>query len=361
MLFVVAAHFVVIAAGEAAAGESRGLFGREAWQTEVVRLGLDPEDVIYPFDASPEMIGWAESVLEATRGLGPRFQLSRLQQAMFDSGVFDFSYDDSRTLTAEEAFLARRGNCMSFTALFIAMSRSVGIPTFLMGVRRDPAVGRDDGLVIVNRHVVAAHRAGGEVSTFDFQYTSESRVVGGLMIDDLQASALFHANLGGAALRTKDVGTALHNFEITTTLSPDWAAGWVNFGVALARNGDVDRAFSAYRKALEIDPGNSSALNNMSFLYSSLGREAEARVALRAATQRTESPFTLLAMADAEMLVGNDREAQTYLKRAKRRYPWEPEVYDGLARLATRLDEHRRAEKYRRKAERLRSRAAGQH
>lgn len=358
---MVVAHLVVIAAGEAAAGESDGVFGREAWQTEVVRLGLDPEDVIYPFDASPEMTGWAESVLEVTNGLGPRLQLSRLQQAMFDSGVFDFAYDDSRTLTAEEAFLARRGNCMSFTALFIAMSRSVGIPTFLMGVRRDPAVGRDDGLVIVNRHVVAGHRAGIEVSTFDFQYTSETRIVGGLVIDDLQASAMFHANLGGAALREKDVETALRNFEITTTLTPDWAAGWVNSGVALAHLGDVDRAFSAYRKALEIDPGNSSALNNMSFLYSSLGRKAEARVALRAATERTESPFTLLAMADSEMLVGNDREAQMYLKRAKRRYPWEPEVYDGLARLATRMDEHRRAEKYRRKAERLRGRASGQH
>jgi len=360
-LFLVATLLSPIVVGEVGAKEAGEPFDREAWKAEVVRLGLDPEDVIYPFEASPEMTGWAEAVMAATNGLAPKLRLSRLQQAMFEPEVFDFAYDDTRTLTAEEAFSARRGNCMSFTALFIAMSRSVGIPTFLMAVRRDPEVGRDDGLVILNRHVVAGHRAGGQISTFDFQYTSESRVVGGLVIDDVQASAMFHANLGGAALRNNDLAGALHNFEITTTLTPDWAAGWVNLGVALAHLGDVDRAFSAYRKALEIDPGNSSALNNMSFLYSSLGREAEARVALRAATQRTESPFTLLAMADSEMLVGNDREAQTYLKRAKRRYPWEPEVYDGLARLATRMDEHRRAEKYRRKAERLRGRAAGQH
>jgi len=91
----------------------------------------------------------------------------------------------------------------------------------------------------------------------------------------------------------------------------------------------------------------------MSYLYSSLGRGAEARVALRAAAQETESPFTLVAMADSEMQLGNDSEAVGYLKEARRRYPREPEVYMGKARLAQRMEKPRRAERYLRKAERL--------
>jgi Flp pilus assembly protein TadD len=166
---------------------------------------------------------------------------------------------------------------------------------------------------------------------------------------------MYHGNLGGAALRDDDFDAALRNLEITTGLVPDWAVGWVNLGVTLSRLGRIDESFLAYRRAIELDPGNSSALNNMSILYRNLGRMAEARVALRAAAEQTESPFTLLAMADSEMLHGNNREAEKYLKKARRWYPREPEVYEGLARLAGRMGDTRRAEKYIRRARELSS------
>lgn len=354
LFFVAAVVLVGITAGEAAAQPAGGGFSREAWKAGVANRGLNPEEVVYPFEVSPEMIAWVEDEMKAITGNDPRLRLSRLQQAMFEGDNFNFSYDDARTLTAEQAFSAKSGNCMSFTALFIALSRSVGIQTFLMEVRRDPKVDRDDGLVIINRHVVAGHRAGGRVSVYDFYLSSASPYVSGLVVDDVRASAMYHANLGGAALREDNLDEALRNFEITTTLSPDWESGWVNLGVTLAHFGDVDGAFAAYGMALEIDPGNSSALNNLSYLYSSLGREAEARVALLAATQRTESPFTLLAMAYAEMDRGDVREAEKYLKRAKRWDPKEPEVFEGLARHAAKVGDHQKAEKYTLKAEKLR-------
>jgi len=344
---------LVVTTSEVASQPERSAFSYERWADEVTRKGLDPADVVYPFEASPEMVAWAERVVDDARGSGERQQLARLQQAMFEGDAFDFAYDDARTLTARGAFSARRGNCLSFTALFVAMSRSVGIQTFLIEARRDPEVGRENGLVIINRHVVAAYRSGGQVSVYDFYLSSASPFVSGLVVDDVRASAMFHANMGSAALRGGDLEEALRNLEITTALTPDWSVGWVNLGVTLAHKGNVDGAFAAYRRALEIDMGNSSALNNMSYLYSSLGRGAEARVALRAAAQETESPFTLVAMADSEMQLGNDSEAVGYLKEARRRYPREPEVYMGKARLAQRMEKPRRAERYLRKAERL--------
>lgn len=344
---------LVVTTGEVAAQEDRSAFSYERWADEVTRKGLDPAEVVYPFEASPEMVDWAQGVLDGARGLGERQQLARLQQAMFEGDTFDFAYDDARTLTARGAFSARRGNCMSFTALFVAMSRSIGIQTFLIEARRDPEVGRENGLVIISRHVVAAYRSGGRVSVYDFFLSSASPFVSGLVVDDVRASAMFHANMGSAALREGDLEEALRNLEITTALTPDWTVGWVNLGVTLAHKGNVDGAFAAYRRALEIDLGNSSALNNMSYLYSRLGRVAEARVALRAAAQETESPFTLVAIADSEMQLGNDSEAAGYLKEAKKRYPREPEVYMGKARLAQRMEKTRRANRYFRKAEKL--------
>jgi Flp pilus assembly protein TadD len=164
---------------------------------------------------------------------------------------------------------------------------------------------------------------------------------------------MYHANMGSAALREEDLDEALRNLEIATALAPDWAVGWVNLGVTLAHLGDVDGAFESYRRALGIDPAHSSALNNLSFLYASLGREAEARIALRAAAETTVSPFTLIAMADSEMQSGRNSEAARYLREARRRYPREPEVFMGLARLAERMERDRQVARYVRKAERL--------
>jgi Flp pilus assembly protein TadD len=340
-----------------AGGGDPGSFGFEAWKAEIERKGLDPEEVIFPFTASEEMVAWAGGVLASGSGEKPDEQLRLLQEAMFDEESFEFVYDGEMTLTAEEAFDTRRGNCMSFTGLFIALSRGVGIPTFLMSVQKTPEVDREGALVVINRHVVAGHREGRHVSTFDFYLTSDVPYTGKQVVDDVMASAMFHTNLGGKFLRAGESSPARAHLEIATVLAPQWAPGWVNLGVALARLGDTDGAFDAYRRALEADPMNSSAFINMSHLYRALGHEHESQVALRAAARSTESPFTLIVTADAEALAGNFREASRYLKRAKRRYPDEPEVYHAMARLARREGDDRRAEKHEAKAAKVRERA----
>jgi hypothetical protein len=150
-----------------------------------------------------------------------------LFQALF-SPDFDFVYDTELTLTAAEAFTSRRGNCLSFTSMFVAMARSAGIPTFLMSVRRDPEVDRDGSLVVVNRHVVAGYRgASSEVHIFDFYVTTTEPYIQRRTIDDVTATAMFHTNLGGDAIRRGDLG-AVRNLGIATTLAPDWAPGWIN-------------------------------------------------------------------------------------------------------------------------------------
>lgn len=336
------------------ASADRGAYGYDAWRRAVADAGFEPESVIYPFAADPEMEAWAEEAVGARSGLDPLDALDRLQAAMFRDESFDFAYDEARTSTAAGAFRSRRGNCISFTALFVALSRSLGLPTRLMSVERVPQVERDGGLVVINRHVVAAVRSGTEVVVYDFNLSSEAPFGQRRFIDDVQASAMFHNNLGGTALREGDAPGAREHLEITTGLWPDWSVGWVNLGVTLSRLGDPMAALEAYNRALDVDPGNSSALNNMSFIYTQLGRDAEAETARRAAVRTTENPFTLITMADSEMMRGNLDEAGRYLRRARRWYPDEPEVYAALARLATYRGDLDRAARRMRKADRLR-------
>jgi Flp pilus assembly protein TadD len=299
---------------------------------------------------------WVEDVLSQAAVGVETARLDRLQGALFAGGAFDFSYDESKTLTAREAFAERRGNCLSFTVLFVALSRSAGVDTFLVNVEREPEIDRVDDLVIVNRHVVAGYRSGRGMATYDFAIASDAVVSNRRIIDDLRASAMYHANLGGAELRVGDPAAALHHLEIATSLAPDWAPGWVNLGVALVHLDRIDEAFAAYRTALDVDPEDGSALNNLSALFARLGRAEEARQALRAAAERTESPFTLIAVADAEIISGRLDSAARYLRRAKRWHSKVPEVHEALARLAEATGDPGRAAKHRDRAERLRLR-----
>lgn len=357
IVLVVALPLVLAASVSAGDGPRNEVFGFEAWQRAVGELDVDPAQVVYPFEITDEMAAWAEEKLHGYQSLGPEVRLEVLQRAFFDNHEFEFEYDQGRTLTAEEAFAAREGNCMSFTSLFVALSRSLGIPTFLLSVKRQPEVTKDEGLVVVNRHVVAGFRAPDKVYIYDFFVTDTSPYVSQRVIDDLEASAIYHTNIGGFAIRINDLDEAVRNLEIATALAPNWAPAWVNLGVARARLDDEPGAFDAFQHVLEIEPGNSSALVNLAKIYREQGRDEEADTAMRAAAEKTRNPFTLIAMADAEMLRGNFDEAHQYLRRARWWYGKEPDVYHALSRLAHLEGDDEKATKFAEHAVELRLQA----
>jgi Flp pilus assembly protein TadD len=347
----------MVAAGCAHAGVG-DRFGERDWAEELARRGVDRAAAIYPFETSPELEQWVDEVLSRRPADSGLTNLVILQDALFDP-EFGFSYDPDLTLTAADAFTARRGNCMSFTAMFVAMARSAGIRTFLMSVRREPEVDRADDLVVVNRHVVAGYRGGAnEVTVFDFYITTSGPYVQRRIIDDVTATAMYHTNLGGASIREGNLDGAVRHLGVATALAPDWAPGWINLGVARSRLGDVDGAFEAYGRALEAEPQNPSALTNIAFLYRQQGLQREADTALRAAAHQTTNPYTLVAMADSEMVRGRYSAAAKYLRKARWWYGDEPEVHDALARLAAMRGDERGADKHRHRAAQLRQRAA---
>ena len=349
---------MLVLAGSAVGSPNPQSFGYEEWEDAVKVRDVDPRDAVYPFRVTPEMVAWAEDKVRAYSTANPETRLDVLQRALFDANEFDFSYDEIRTLTAEDAFAVRSGNCMSFTAMFVALSRSLEIPTFLVSVRKQPGVQREGGLVVVNRHVVAGYRGPSKMHIFDFYVSTSAPYVTQMVIDDVMASAIYHTNLGGLAIREGDLDGALRHLELATALSPEWAPGWINLGVVHYRLGDVDGALRHYQQALSVEPGNSSALTNMAHVYGDLGREVEARTALKAAADKTKNPFTLISMADSEMVRGDLNGARKYLRRARWWYGREPEVYDALARLARLERDDNKAEKYSRRAAELRSRVA---
>jgi len=342
-------------AGCATAVTYEARFGADQWRMGIAERGIDSPDLVYPFATSPEMEAWAREVAGRYVGMGPVTRLKLLQQSMFDRDAFTFAYDETRTLTAAEAFEQRRGNCLAFTSLFVAASRSLGLRTFLVSVRRPPEYTRDEDLVVVNRHVVAGFIEGGHLHLFDFYVLSRVPYFQHEVVDDIMATAMYHNNLGGAAIRHDEPELALRHLELAVRLAPDLEQGWINLGVARSRSGDLDGALDAYQRALVIQPGHPSALTNMAYVYQQMGRDEEARNALVAAASSQSTPFSLVALADLEMARGDLHRAERYLRRARRIDREEPAVYEGFARLADYRSDSQNAVRFRRRAEVLRA------
>lgn len=326
----------------------------DRWTAEVAAKGIGAGQVVYPFAVSSEMAAWAENLIRKSTASTPRERLDALQNGLFAWKEDGFVYDEDLTLTAEEAFELRRGNCMSFTVLFVGLARSVGTPMSLVSVRKAPVVDRAESLVVVNRHVVAGYREGNVLTLFDFNVTSESPVVRHEVVSDLTASAMYHANLGSGAIRSGDLGAAIEHLRLATRLAPDWAPGWVNLAVAWNRQGRADEALAACRRALEAEPDSSSAYANIAAIHAARGDVDAARAALQAAVRGTASPFTLIAMADIEIAEGNLGAARSHLRRARWWHEHTPEVYEAMARLAAVEGDDAREARYRARAERLR-------
>lgn len=75
-------------------------------------------------EMSPEMTAFLDEHID--RNSNQDKQLAQLIYAIIGGGRFLLAYDDS-TSTAQEAFNNRRGNCLSFTNMFISMARDLGL------------------------------------------------------------------------------------------------------------------------------------------------------------------------------------------------------------------------------------------
>ncbi len=346
---------LVVVAGCAGTGPQGGAYGRAAWRAVVEAHGVEPAEAVYPFQATEEMRRWAAEVTR--NSTDPVNRLLDLQAALFDGERFSFQYESRLTVSARKAFELRRGNCLSFTSLFIALGRSLDMDLRLVTVRRVAGVSERENLVVINRHVVAGFPRGTRLYAFDFYVAGSRSYVGHHVVDDVTASALFHTNLGAAALQEGDLARGRTQLELATRLDPEAAVAWVNLGVARRLAGDVEGAMEAYRTALGIVPGDPVALTNLAHAYQSRGMVQEAKTALRAAAEGPASPFSLIALAQMEAGQGRRDEAKRYLLQARRRYGGVPEVWEALARLAREGGRPEQAERYVRKATALRRRA----
>jgi len=246
---------------------------------------------------TPEMEAFVQQYALAERG--HRSRAWALAYAALDPYLLDFNYDPQITLTAEEAFRQRRGNCLSFSALFVAMARDAGMEARFQEVIIPPKWSAVNDTVLVSKHVNAVVTDRGRSYTLDVsrRKTSPNEVIRPL--SDREAKAQYYNNLGADALVRENLRLAYANFVTALQIQPGLAYIWSNLGVVLRRNGQTADAIFAYRTALQYDANHAVALNNLHTIYTEEGDvEAAAELARRVERNRRRNPYYLLYLAE---------------------------------------------------------------
>ncbi len=301
-----------------------------AWDKALEKRGVDPQRIANPMAASEEMKKAAHSMAGAGES-GEKLQ--RLQAGLFDKDSYTFEYDSGSTFTAQDAFANRRGNCVAFTNLFIALGRSLGynLRAALL-IRRGKSEKAGD-LVMVYSHMVAAHLDGKKTSLYDFYNTRDNGSAEVRLLDDLSVAGISLSNRAIEDLRKGDLETAFVKMVDAVKLAPMLPSLRANLGLVRHRRGDLPGAFDEYKKGLELDAKNPSVLHNLAALYLELDRPADARAALASASNSQASTYLLMVRGDLELVNGDLKSALRHYEHAHRLDPKLVEPLMAIARL----------------------------
>lgn len=277
---------------------------------------------------SPEMKAFIDEQVD--RNAREADRLGQLLVAVLGGDRFSLAYDDS-TRTAASTFANRRGNCISFTNMFIAMARDLGLNARYQEVEIPPDWSLAGQTFLISEHVnvlVEVANALSRVVDFnsyeivvDVEHDSQ-------VISDARARAHYFSNIGVERMLEDDAGLAFANLRQSLREDRSFAPAWVNLGILYRREGYPAYAEVAYLEALEHDRSNLMAMSNLANLYQELGREEEAQHYLaRVREHRMGNPFYRYRLANIAFEEGDYKSAIKNLKYAIRQKNDEDQFY----------------------------------
>ncbi|HEV8239611.1 MAG TPA: tetratricopeptide repeat protein [Thermoanaerobaculia bacterium] len=281
-----------------------------------------PATVIVPFAIDESAARWAHATVPMH--MAPLDRLRRLSRALLDPALRPIA-EAAHTSTASDVFGERRANCVGYANLFVGLARELGVAAYFVLVDGLPASGgtsADESLAVREGHLAAAWGPAVDRRIFDLAGETPGTRLRVRPITDLAAIAVFYSNRGVEALLDGRTGDAVDWLRIAAELEPTaLPSTWINLGVALRRNGDLEAANEAYQRALELDPGGAPAYRNLAALLVLRGRGREAAELLdtAAAIAGTEARLDSLAalrLAQQRLLAGHLQEARGLYSRA---------------------------------------------
>ena len=254
------------------------------------------------------------------RTAGPRSRLEQLVSAVVKGHQFQLDYNGS-TRTAAETFSEHSGNCLSFTSMFIALARGVGLKARFQEVDIAPDWSMSGQTFLISQHVNAVVELRNDMNrVIDFNVYDFNADTDGRLISDERALAHYYNNVGVDSMLGGDTALAYANFSRSLEADQRFASAWVNMGILHRRSGLPKYAEAAYREALEVDSANLQAMSNLADLYTEQGRlEAADYYLERVHAHRMHNPYYRYQLAVEALQAGDYEGSIDHLRYAIRK------------------------------------------
>lgn len=290
-------------------------------------LGLTAQDVI---SAAPTLAVnddmRAFLAQHVPEGVSDERKVALILSAILERGL-ELRYNNFRTLTAEEAFYQREGNCLSFTNLFVALAREAGVRANFQEVDVPPSWTLQGDTYLYNLHVNVLVNMANREQVIDFDITSYNKRYHRRVISDQTALAQYHNNMAVYWLSENEIELAFPHLQFALDVRPHTAYFWTNLGSLYRRGGKLEEAEAAFLVAVDID-NDPTAMSNLSRLYQQLGEPQLAQYyADKTELFRARNPYYLFRLAEKAYAQKDYAQTEKLLEKAIRYRKDEHEFY----------------------------------
>ncbi len=261
-------------------------------------------------------------------------RMKLLVDYIFSKQGLGLEYDSSVTRTIEQTFRDRKGNCMSFTLLFVTLAREAGVSAYVQEVGQALSWYQEENTLYNAGHVNVGIQLGTDQGTVDLDRNILLARGGPKRISDKRALAHFYNNRGSELMQDGYIVAAKAHFDAALAQDSGFAPAWNNLGVLRMRNHQPGLAERDYLAALQRDASYAPALSNMVNLYRFTGDEAKVDTYMhRLRRAQLGDPFYQFLQADQAEKRGDYAVAATHYRRAIRLYDKVHQFHFGLARV----------------------------
>jgi len=279
-------------------------------------------------------------------------RLHQLLRAIINDGSFGLEYGPN-TDTAAGTFSTRTGNCLSFTNMFIAMAREVGIDARYQEVDIPPDWSMRGDTYLLNRHVNVYVRLSAESErVVDFNIDDFRATYNRRRITDERAFAHYFSNKGVENLQAGNNVEAFVMFRSALTLDRTFSPAWSNLAALYNRIDEPVYAEAAYLEALRLQPREFVSMSNLSRLHAAQGNDELAEYyENQVRYHRTRNPYYRYHLARQAFLERDYETSIKHLKYAVNRKQWEDSFYFLMGLNYLQLGDEVKARRWMEKAE----------